>query len=174
MLSRFFFFLLGNSSCRPACAVNSGMESIFGPGGVLTPIFSSQPGTHGLHSCTWPLMCSPGLDGWLQGDRLEGKRLNCPHSHCRNANSPPRAEKPAPSSCEGNPLCERRTRSCSMTEKKIKSLFIGVSIYFVKCIFFLFDSPCRTCSFLFRRRWGEGNKKQAVQTVSFVSQRSNR
>lgn len=29
------------------------------------------------------------LDGWLEGDKLEGKWLNCPHSHCWNANSPP-------------------------------------------------------------------------------------
>lgn len=28
------------------------------------------------------------LDDWLERDRLEGKWLNCPHSHCWNANSP--------------------------------------------------------------------------------------
>lgn len=43
----------------------------------------------------------PRLDGWLEGDRLEGKWLNCPHSHCWNANSPPRAEKKAPSLARG-------------------------------------------------------------------------
>lgn len=32
---------------------------------------------------------SAALPEWLQGDRLEGKWLNCPHSHCWNANSPP-------------------------------------------------------------------------------------
>lgn len=42
--------------------------------------------------CTAALPIDPlgRLDDCLAGDRLEGKWLNCLHSHCWNVNSPPK------------------------------------------------------------------------------------
>lgn len=54
------------------------------------------------------------LDGWLEGDRLEGKWLNCPHSHCWNANSPP----PLASSVRRAPHWETKVLFIVMKSKK--------------------------------------------------------
>lgn len=90
------FFLLGNSSCWPACAyslrygVNLRTRRGFNPNLLLVDWHTWAAQLH------LAIDVQPRLDGWLEGDRLEGKWLNCPHSHCWNANSPPRVEKKAP------------------------------------------------------------------------------